>query len=61
LARIFEGESVNAASSAMVTMLGVLVAKHCKTETEAVVLCAALSGDFTRNALEFMRDGHHAA
>jgi len=61
LGRMCQGEDANAMSSALITMLGLLVAKHCKSEAEAVKLCSELSGDFTRNALEFMGEGHQDA
>jgi hypothetical protein len=55
---ILNGEEANAVNVALCVTLGALVAKHCRSEEEAVKLCTAISGDITRHALEFMGGDH---
>lgn len=55
---ILNGEDANAVNGALCIVLGAMVAKHCLSEDEAVKLCAAISGDITRHALEFMSGDH---
>lgn len=55
---ILNGEAANAVNAALCVALGALVAKHCRSEEDAVDLCSKISGDITRHALDFMSGDH---